>query len=205
MKKFLYIFILLLVFSGLNTFAQNFHGGVTAGLVASQVAGDTYSGFNKAGVFVGGYVYLDLSERSALQMELTYYQKGSRANPDSTNNFQQYIFRANYIEMPLLYMFKAGKFIVHAGPSLGFLMGYYEEADYQRLDDLEGYNKPAAVTLQINLGMRYYFTEKFGADFRTNNSLLNIRSRNATGDVWRFWTYGQFHDSLVISLFYQFR
>lgn len=205
MKKFLYIFILLLVFSGLNTFAQNFHGGVTAGLVASQVAGDTYSGFNKAGVFVGGYVYLDLSERSALQMELTYYQKGSRANPDSTNNFQQYIFRANYIEMPLLYMFKAGKFIVHAGPSLGFLMGHYEEAEYQRLDGLEGYNEPAAVTLQINLGMRYYFTEKFGADFRTNNSLLNIRSRNATGDVWRFWTYGQFHDSLVISLFYQFR
>lgn len=205
MKKLLIIIVLILTFTGMQSYAQQFHGGITAGLVASQVAGDTYSGYNKAGIFLGGYVYLDLSERSALQMELTYFQKGSRANPDSTNNYQQYLFRANYIEMPLLYMFKAGKFIVHAGPSLGFLMGYYEEADYQRLDDLAGYNKPAPVTLQINLGLRYYFTEKFGADFRTNNSILNIRSGNVTGDVWRFWTYGQFHDSLVLSLFYQFR
>ena len=204
MKK---LFLLSVFFLAASTFlfSQKFHGGVTAGLAATQVAGDTYSGFNKAGIFMGGYVNLDISKRSALQMELTYFQKGSRANPDSTNNFQQYKFRANYIEMPLLYMFKAGKFIVHAGPSLGFLMGYFEEADYFRLDDKEGYNKPAAITLQINLGMRYYFTEKFGADFRTNNSLLNIRSRNATGDVWRIWTYGQFHDSLVISLFYQFK
>ena len=205
MKQFLYILIVIFVFSGLKTFSQQFHGGVAAGLAATQVAGDTYSGFNKAGIFLGGFVYLDLSEKSALQMELTYFQKGSRANPDSTNNYEQYLFRANYIEMPLLYMFKAGKFIVHAGPSLGFLMGHYEEADHQRLDELEGYNTPASVTLQINLGMRYYFTEKFGADFRTNNSLLNIRSRNVTGDVWRFWGWGQFHDSLVISLFYQFR
>lgn len=203
MKKLL-LFTAFFLATSTFLFSQKFHGGVTAGLAATQVAGDTYSGYKKAGIFLGGYVSLDISKKSALQMELTYFQKGSRSNPDSSNNFQQYIFRANYIEMPLLYMFKAGKFIVHAGPSLGFLMGHFEEADYQRLDNLEGYNKPAAVTLQINLGMRYYFTEKFGADFRTNNSLLNIRSRNATGDVWRIWTYGQFHDSLVFSLFYQF-
>lgn len=203
MKKLL-LFTAFFLATSTFLFSQKFHGGVTAGLAATQVAGDTYSGYKKAGIFLGGYVSLDISKKSVLQMELTYFQKGSRSNPDSSNNFQQYIFRANYIEMPLLYMFKAGKFIVHAGPSLGFLMGHFEEADYQRLDNLEGYNKPAAVTLQINLGMRYYFTEKFGADFRTNNSLLNIRSRNATGDVWRIWTYGQFHDSLVFSLFYQF-
>ncbi len=204
MKKLFILSIFLLGIS-LMVSAQKFHGGVTAGLAATQVAGDTYSGYDKAGLFLGGYVNLDISEKSSLQMELTYFQKGSRVNPDSTNNFQQYKFRANYVEMPVLYMFKAGKFIIHAGPSLGFLMGHYEESDYQRLDNLDGYNKPAALTLQINLGMRYFFTGKFGADFRTNNSLLNIRSRNATGDVWRIWTYGQFHDSLVISLFYQFR
>jgi len=204
MKRLFILGIFVFSFTLLG-FAQKFHGGVTAGIAATQVAGDTYSGYNKAGMFLGGYVNLDISEKSSLQMELTYFQKGSRVNPDSTNNFQQYKFRANYVEMPLLYMFKAGKFIVHAGPSVGFLMGHYEEADYQRLDNTENYNKPAALTLQINLGIRYFFTEKFGADFRTNNSLLNIRSRNATGDVWRIWTYGQFHDSLVISLFYQFR
>lgn len=203
MKKLL-LFVAFFLVSSSVLFAQKFHGGLTIGIAATQVAGDTYSGYDKAGIFGGAYVNLDITKRSSLQMELTYFQKGSRVNPDSTNNYQQYKFRANYIEIPVLYMFKAGRFIVHAGPSIGFSMGYFEEADYHRLDILEGYNRPATATLQINLGLRYYFTDKFGADFRTNNSLLNIRSRNVTGDVWRIWTYGQFHDSLVISFFYQF-
>jgi hypothetical protein len=205
MRFFSFVLLLLFVFSGLNTMAQQFHGGVNAGVAGTQVAGDSYSGFNKAGIYLGGYVNTDISERSALQMEITYFQKGSRVNPDSSNNFTQYIFRANYIELPVLYQFKAGKYRVFGGPSLGFLMGYYEESNYQRLDIISNYNKPASVTLQINLGLRFFITEKIGAEIRTNNSLLNLRSRNVTGDVWRFWTYGQFHDSIVLSMFYQFR
>jgi hypothetical protein len=205
MKKIALTVIIIFLSAWSNIYAQQFHGGITAGISASQLAGDRLSGYDKAGLFFGGFVNLDLSERSAMQMELTYFQKGSRANPDSTNNYKQYKFRANYIEFPILYQFKAGKFRIFAGPSLGFLMGHYEESDYQRLDNTDGYNKPAAVTLQFNLGMGFYINEKLGAELRTNNSLLNIRSRNATGDVWRFWTYGQFHDSLVISLFYRFR
>lgn len=200
-------YFLLIIFFQLSVLvsAQQFHGGITAGLVASQVAGDTWSGYDKAGMFFGGFVSLDLSEKSLLQMELTYIQKGSRVNPDSSNNYQQYKFRANYIELPVFYKYKAGKFRVFAGPSLGFALGHYEEANYQRLDLDPNYNQPARVTFQFNLGMGFYITEKLGAELRTNNSLLNIRSRNATGDVWRFWTYGQFHDALVISLFYRIR
>jgi len=104
--------IVFLFWTGLAK-AQEFHGGVTAGIVGSQVAGDGYSGFKKGGLYAGGYVSLDVSQRSALQ--------------------------------------------------------------------------------------------KFGADFRTNNSLLNIRSENRTWDVWRLWTYGQFSDALVLSFFYQFK
>lgn len=200
------VLVFILLFIGLNkTFSQQFHGGITAGLAASQVAGDTYSGYDKAGIFFGGYVNLDITENSSLQMELTYFQKGSRVNPDSTNNFQQYKFRANYIELPLLYKYKAGKFRIFAGPSMGFLLGHYEESDYQILDNNPNYNKPADVTLQINLGLGFFITEKLGAEIRTNNSILNVRSRNATGDIRRFGSFGQFHDSLVLSLFYRIR
>ncbi|PLX14212.1 MAG: hypothetical protein C0598_01860 [Marinilabiliales bacterium] len=200
------VFIFLILFIGIgSSFSQQFHGGITAGLSASQVAGDSYSGYNKAGLFFGGYVSLDITEKSMLQMELTYFQKGSRVNPDSTNNYNQYKFRANYIELPVFYKYKAGKFRIFAGPSMGFLIGHYEEADYQQIDITPNYNKPASLTLQLNLGMGFYITEKLGAEIRTNNSILNIRSRNATGDVFRFWTYGQFHDVLVISLFYRIR
>ena len=205
MKRTLRIFFYFFLLSATSVTAQQFHGGLTGGLVASQVAGDTYSGFDKAGLFVGGYVMLDLSQRSALQMELTYFQKGSRVNPDSASNYNQYLFRTNYIEMPILYQFKTGKFRFYAGPSFGFLLSHYEESNYQLLHENEGYNKPRAITLQLNIGMRFYITPKFGADFRTHNSLINIRSRNATGDVWRIWGYGQFHDALVLSLFYELR
>ena len=177
-----------------------------AGLVGSQVAGDTYSGFNKAGLFVGGYVNWDFTKRSALQMELAYFQKGSRKNPDAEkNDYDSYLFRANYIELPVLYLFKINKFVIEVGPSAGFLVGYYEEKNQEILSDKQGYNKPARITLQINLGLRFFISKKFGVDFRTHNSILNIRSNNTTGDVRRLWTYGQFHDALVLSLFYQFR
>jgi len=198
---FLSLFIVLL-FSTQKADAQKFHGGATLGLVGSQVAGDTYSGYHKAGIFGGGFVNLELGKHSILQMELTYFQKGSRENPDSTNNFTSYILRLNYVELPLLYQYKVKKWIFEAGPSLGFNIGYFEE--YNGETEFNN-NEPVAVTLQINFGIRYFITDHFGIDFRTNNSLLNIRQDNVTGDVWRFWGYGQFNDSLVFSVFYQFK
>ena len=64
---------------------------------------------------------------------------------------------------------------------------------------------PARSTLQINLGLYITLTQRWKVNLRTNNSLLNIRSHTVTGDVWRFWTYGQFNDCLVLSLIYQFK
>ena len=197
--------IVFLFWTGLAK-AQEFHGGVTAGIVGSQVAGDGYSGFKKGGLYAGGYVSLDVSQRSALQLEITYFMKGSQENPREKNNYTDYLFRINYIEMPVLYQFKIGKFIIEAGPSAGILTGYYEtDANGYEISDEPGYNKPARLSFQINLGLRFFITDKFGADFRTNNSLLNIRSENRTWDVWRLWTYGQFSDALVLSFFYQFK
>lgn len=189
-----------------DMFAQSFHGGLTAGLVGSQVAGDTYSGFDKAGIFAGGFVGWDFTKRSALQLELTYFQKGSRKNPDPENNdYESYLFRTNYVELPVLYHFKIDWFTIYAGPSAGFLFGYYEEHNEEVISDVGNYNKPARLTFQMNIGFRFKFREKYGFDFRYNFSLLNIRSRNVTGDVWRLWSYGQFHDALVLSFFYQFK
>ena len=201
------ILIMLILVSFVTSLkSQNFHGGVTAGMVASQVAGDTYSGFNKAGLFLGGFVNWDFTKRSALQLELEYFQKGSRKNPDPENDdYESYLFRANYVELPVLYHFKINWFTLFAGPSAGILFGYFEKKNEEVISDLNGYNKPARVTIQMNAGFRFKIKDKFGFDFRYNFSLLNIRSNNVTGDVWRIWTYGQFHDALVFSVFYQFR
>jgi hypothetical protein len=63
------------------------------------------------------------------------------------------------------------------------------------------------VTFQINAGLYINITDHLMFNIRTNNSLLNIRSDNATGDVLRIFpgNYGQFNDALVMSLFYQFK
>ncbi len=199
-------FIIIFLVSSLFSGAQEFHGGVSAGVVGSQVAGDGYSGFHKGGLYAGGYVSLDVSKRSAFQLEITYFMKGSQENPKEKNGYTNYLFRINYIEIPVLYQFKIGRFIIESGPSAGILTSYYEtDANGYEISDESGYNKPARLTLQINAGLRFFITKKFGADFRTNNSLLNLRSENTTGDVWRLWTYGQFNDSLVLSFFYQFK
>ena len=172
------------------------------GLAGTQVAGDTYSGFHKAGLVAGGFVNLQFTPRSILQLELEYFQKGSRENPDSSNNYTEYLFRANYVEMPILYQFVINKrFQVEAGPSFGFFINYHEEKDGQMITS----NPPARVSYQINLGLYVALTQKLKVNIRTNNSILNIRSDNATGDVWRFFDYGQYHDCLVLSLIYQFK
>ena len=207
MKQFTRYGIILLIFllPALNLKSQNFNGGILAGVAGTQVAGDGYYGFHKAGIFAGGFVNLQVSEHSSFQMELEFFQKGSRENPDSANNYNQYLFRVNYIELPVLYQYTFNKrFKVEAGPSLGFLVGYYEE---RFEEEIKGGNRPANVTFQLNAGLYVYLSTHFTVNIRTNNSMLNIRSDNATGDILRIFpgNYGQFNDCLVFSLFYQFK
>jgi len=205
MIRFFSTFIVILLFS-ISTFAQQFHGGIIAGLAGTQVAGDKISGFNKAGIFAGGFVSINANEKSSFRMELTYFQKGSRLNPTEKNGYESYLLRLNYIEMPVFYQYIAGRFTIFAGPSAGFLIGYYERDTYLTvISDQPGYIKPARVTLQINLGFRFALSSKIGVDFRTNNSLLNVYSEPQNGDFKRFFDAGRYNDSLVLSMYYKIR
>ena len=138
-------------------------------------------------------------------MELEFFQKGSRKNPNYEKGYDTaYLFRTNYVELPILYQFVINKrFQVEVGPSIGFLISYFESFNGSEL--YPNTNPPARSTLQINLGLYITLTQRWKVNLRTNNSLLNIRSHTVTGDVWRFWTYGQFNDCLVLSLIYQFK
>jgi len=184
MKRILFAIIIFNLSIG-YAFSQQFHGGVMAGLVGSQVAGDSFSGFKKAGIYAGGFVSLDVGGESSLRMELSYFQKGSRENPTEKNGYRSYLLRLNYIELPILYQYQVGKFNFFGGPSAGFLLGYNESVDQEVISDHQNYNKPARVTLQVNFGFRFGITPEISVDFRTNNSLMNVFSENQTGDVLR--------------------
>lgn len=198
------IFLNLFLIVGFTGLSQQFGGGLTAGVVGSQVAGDTFSGYNKGGIFAGGFVTLGFGGRSAMQLELAYFQKGSRENPTEENFYQSFLLRLNYVEMALLYQYQMGRFIVEAGPSTGVLTSHYEEFNQDITSDYAGYSKPLRMTLQINLGMVFLVDPHWQVMLRTNNSMMSIRDKDYPG-IFRFWDYGQYNDALVLGVRYVLR
>ncbi|MCD4724189.1 MAG: PorT family protein [Bacteroidales bacterium] len=197
-KSILSIFLISFFIIG---YAQKFNGGAMIGMAASQVAGDRYSGFNKAGPIAGFFVNFQPAEHSSFQFELSYVQKGSKKNANyAKGDDTSYLLRLNYVEMPLLYKFHFGRFAIEAGPSLAFFMGGYEEKNGEdvKADDF------APITFQLNLGVVFNITENWMVGIRTNNSFTNLRNKTHTGHVYRLGSHGQFNDVLMLCLVYQF-
>jgi hypothetical protein len=199
MRKFyLSIFVLLPFFIS----AQQFRGGIMAGFVSSQVAGDMYAGFDKAGLSGGFFTSLSFDPKSAIQMELYYVQKGSRYNANIDQpDFLNYKLRLNYADLPLLYQYKFRGFTFEGGLSASFLLGSYEEKDYYEID----LNEWKSVCFNSVIGIRFYITPSWNVAVRTVNSINSIRKNPVEGNVRRFGNkYGEYNDVLQLSLAYQF-
>lgn len=199
--KQIYTVIFLLLFSTLTSVAQKFQGGVAAGLVGSQVAGDMYSGFNKPGAYAAIWVSLAVNERSSFQTEISYFQKGSRHNPDDKNqDYTFYLMRLGYIEMPFLYQYHfKNKLTIEAGPSFSFLLHSYEELDYQPVT----YGKFNLFNPSFMAGIGYPITGKISAHFRMNSSILSIRTDLVSGSRYRLFDHGQYNDCILFFLSYK--
>ena len=204
MKQFYLIAILFFVSfftTVVSSYGQAFKGGAAGGIVGSQVAGDTYSGYNKLGAYAGLWISLDLSERSSLKTELSYFQKGSRHNPDEKRqDFTIYIMRLGYIEMPFLYQLQLkNKIRLEVGPSFSLLLHSHEELDYQVVN----YSKFRLINPSFMAGIGYPLTEKLSVHFRIDNSLLSIRSDEISGGVYRLFDHGQYNDCILFFVSYK--
>ena len=195
-----YVVIIFLCFLSYTSVAQKFQGGIAAGLVGSQVAGDTYRGYNKPGAYTGIWVRLALNDRSSLQTELSYFQKGSRHNPDEKmQDYTTYLMRLGYIEMPFLYQLNLkSKVTLEAGPSFSFLIHSYEELDGQEITgDFSLFNT------SFMAGVGYPITGKLSAHFRTDSSILSIRKGRVGGARSRLFDKGQYNDCILFFLSYK--
>lgn len=199
MKKTILCLAAFLMLSGIAV-AQDFRGGIKAGLNASQVAGDCCSGYDKVGLFGGAFVNYRFSEHSQLQMELEYSQKGSKQTPDEKNGFQQYTLRLDYIDLPVLYQYLYGKFTFETGLAYGYLLHSFEEANFS--EDVGGkeFKKHA---LNIIFGLYFRFGDQWQVNFRSNNSLMEVRE-HASG-VKRLFNRGQYNDIVTLCLVYEFK
>lgn len=201
MKQFILLWGLLL-FIGTHAYSQRFEGGVIGGLNASQVDGDSYSGYHKPGIAFGGYVQTDISRTIYAGMELKFMQKGSR-NIDSlaTNGQIKYIMRLNYVDLPVyLGIRTSDRISLLLGLSPCYLISGTEYNDYGKFvaEDQNPFN---AFDLEGFLGFRFQFTKRLYVDLRGAYSLLPIREQ--TGDALWYWKSNQFNNLLSTTILYR--
>lgn len=198
-RQLLFIIIFFVSISG--SFAQDFHGGVLAGLASSEVSGDRLQGPHKAGLYFGGFVNRYISQRSSFQMELDYIQKGSRENPTEKNGYYSYLLRLNYIEIPVSYKYDFHpKGTLETGLSLGVLVNYYEEAN--GYEQVAGAGDFETLDLSFNIGAYYTLVDNLRINIRYSNSILPIRP-HAGGNSYML-NQGQYNEVLSFVLFYEF-
>ena len=206
---------IVLLFLILHTvsYGQSFKGYVFLGASTSQVAGDALSGFNKAGIDVGGGVFtvITRNHKSMIGMEIGYIQKGSRrpTNVDS-GDFSTYILRLNYIEIPLYYKYViTSRFHVYAGGSVGVLTSSYEERDGNVFirrskalyNDVVLFNK---FDLSVIGGMEYIFSEEWRLNFRGMQSITP--ARDFGGRIpYTAYHNGQYNNVLAFTINYIFK
>ena len=200
-KLILSIFSILLIFlCPIASNAQKFKAGVFLGISSSQVSGDQLGGFNKAGLYGGGFVNTALGEKSLFQMEMSYIGKGSRPTNEQLQNGYYVYPTLNYVEVPVLFIYKAKNNInVEAGLAFGVLVYSREEDFYSEIPITRPYNK---TDFSFILGLEYSFSETISVNSRLNNSFLPIRE-HASGGTYGL-NQGQYNTEITFSLRYHF-
>ena len=183
-KKTILLLVLFMTLSGVKTaWAQSFNAGLIAGATFSQVDGDRYYGYHKAGLTAGGYVNLPVSEHFALQMELKYTQMGAHSSVKEVieYGYNEYDLRLHYAEIPLMLCYDFGHFTVYgksldfltleAGLSLDFLLKHRGEIDYST-----ALWKLNFFSVTGNFGLHFAFTDHWGAGVRMMYSVTPMQT-----------------------------
>ena len=203
MKHFLLIMFLLGITS-MFSYSQRFEGGVLGGLNASQVDGDTYSGYNKPGIVAGGYVQTNLSRTVFVSMELKFAQKGSRhVDSLAVDGQRKYIMRLNYAEMPIYLGIRTSeKVSLLAGLSTGYLISGTEYDIYGKFvqADQHPFN---ALDIEAMLGFRFKMTDRLSVDLRGAYSMVPIRGKYTGNSQLYYWRDNQFNNLLNTTILYR--
>jgi hypothetical protein len=206
MRKTILLVIIPLVIS-FSASSQKFNAGIIAGGLVSQVDGDDHGGFNKFGILGGVFTSLQLSPRTSLQLEMEFIQKGSRYS--DTINFNSYLLRYNYLEVPLLFQFHfAKRFSAEIGPAMDVLLSSYTEENGLETPEAPSSVQLRPVTLSGIFGVSGHITKHLTANFRFNYSLLSIREPvGGPYQDYRYilWQWGQFNNALSLSLLWYFK
>ncbi len=175
MRRFISLLFPIILCIPSALYSQGFKGGLLAGVAATQVDGDTYGGYHKAGPILGIWVERGFSVNWFWRINFRYIQKGSYAKDKQSDVPDFYRMKLNYFELPVSagYRFVNG-FNVISGLSVGYLSKASEENALGAFPDQEvsAFHK---FDFSAFGGMEYSYSQKWRFGLVFSYSLLPIR------------------------------
>ncbi|MCW3077610.1 MAG: hypothetical protein JWO32_2219 [Bacteroidetes bacterium] len=180
------------------------------GINACQIHGDSYSGFHKAGIFGGIAVNARLKPKASIELGFYFSQKGARHNPKpDKGDYNFYFLNLNYLDLPLSFNYQLNKdYFISLGPSLAYLISYYEEINYTNYTGSYHFN---TFEYGVNFGLGKKIKEKYFFEVRTSNSISPIRGYGGfTSNVFypnpvaQFFNKGFYNNILTFFISYKF-
>ncbi len=200
MKNLVFIALILFLSIPMSRAQSRFKPGLKAGISTSQVEGDTYGGFDKAGFVGGATLNGKINEKWRAQFEILFVQKGSKHVGDGAKgDFSFYKMQLNYVEVPILLQYMQKKFTFEIGPGIGYLISAKE---YDGIGELQNTIPFYTTEVSGSIGLSYQLYKNFAINWRFTNSLLPIR-RFASG-ASNFDKPGQLNNVLAFTLTYRF-
>jgi len=198
LRKLLFAGALLFVLN--VAVAQRFDAGLIAGFNASQVEGDEFKGYHKAGILAGIFVQTDIAPAIVAGMEIKYSQKGSRKKHDPKQpEIEKYVMRLGYIDIPLFMGFRTNdRSMIIGGIAPGILLHSKEIGSYGELpeEDQQDFN---TFDLQPFVGFQFDFLERASVDLRF--ALSVVPSVDKTGTNY-YWHNGLYNNVISLAFYY---
>ncbi len=202
MKNQYWAISLVLILFSISLSAQNergFKSGILAGIVPSQVDGDSYSGYHKIGFQAGIFTRFETNDRMYWQIAIKYMQKGSRDKNTLLSTY--YALNLNYVEIPVTYTYiYRKKFLGDVGLSYGYLV--------KSLEDKDGYGGTTPDPLMLKndleamIGVGYKFSDNLYLMNRVAYSIIPIRKYPGGQTYW--FNRGWVNNLISIALYYKF-
>ena len=193
--------LLFILFSPYILLSQKFDGGFFGGLSMSQIEGDNYGGYNKAGFTAGAYILRPMSRELDFRMEIRFIQKGSFKRSTETDP-SYYKVSLQYIELPLLIQYKFGQNVFFAaGISPDVLLHFVEEDESGPLPP-ELHPKFRRFSAGANMDAAYALTENIILGARFTFSVFPVRDH--AGGVTYLFNRGWYSNVFSLSAYYQF-
>lgn len=172
MKKILLFTALILGWNISGAYAQ-MHIGIKAGAnitTAKFIANYEADIGSVAGLYVGPYVNIDLSDKLLVQPALLYSMEGYQYDHPSLDEDPR--FRNNYLTLPVVLRYRAmNEWYLEAGPRIGFLL-----SSRNKLADVDAKHLFKNMDVGLSLGAGYQFANGLAAEARYHFGLINFDS-----------------------------